>query len=330
VEHAEIKSEGTVIGQVNVTSYSAAEDSIATWMFQSSLFKNSLYSIGIVLLLAVITGILVSRRMSRDLVLTSQLAQSADIGEEMQYPTSKVKEIRIIQQSLELLRARLKLKQKSRKALIDELVHQARTPLTILRTHLEGLEDGVIEMGTEEIKICENQIENVTAIITNMSSLIDAESPIKSQKIEEFELGQLLRQIVNGLRAQFDKKNIDLQITGQEKVILTTDKYKLSQTIYNILTNAYKFTPSSGKVTIHYAVAPDRVVLSIEDNGPGIDKADQTKIFDAYYRKDSGEGTTGDGIGLFIAKENMTGINGSISVQSELNKGSKFILTIPR
>lgn len=330
VDHAEIINDGIVIGQINITKYSSAENSYATWMFQSSLLKNSLYSISIVLVFAVIIGMIISNRMSKDLVQTAEMAQNIDIGNDTPARQSKVKEIRVIQQSLESLQSRLKLKQKSRKALIDQLVHQTRTPLTILRTHLEGIEDGVIDMVPEEIRVCENQIENITAIITNMSSMIDAEKMEAILNIEEFELSQLVKQIVNGLKAQFEKKRIEFKITDYEKVSIKTDKYRLSQVIYNILTNAYKFTEPNGKVYVSYHVNSDNIILTIEDNGPGISKEDQVKIFDAYYKKDVSIGSAGDGIGLYVAKENMTILHGTITVDSNLIKGSKFILTIPR
>lgn len=330
VDHADVTSGGVVLGQVNITKYSSVENSYATWMFQSSLLKNSIYSIGIVLIFAVILGIMISNRMSKALIGTAEMAQNIDLGKDTLVQRSNVKEIRVIQQSLEMLQSRFKLKQKSRKALIDQLVHQTRTPLTILKTHLEGIEDGVIAMDSEEINVCENQIENITAIITNMSSLIDAEKEETTITLEEFELGQLVKQIVNGLKAQFEKKRIDLKFTDYEKVLIKTDKYRLSQTIYNILTNAYKFTEPDGKVTVSYQVNPGHIILKFEDNGPGIRKEDQAKIFDAYFKKDVFTGSAGDGIGLYVAKENMAIINGTITVNSDLGKGSKFTLTIPK
>ncbi|MBC8016651.1 MAG: HAMP domain-containing histidine kinase, partial [Sporomusaceae bacterium] len=330
VDHAEILDGNKIIGQINITKYSSAENSIATWMFQSSLIKNSLYSIGIVLIFAIIIGILVSKKMSRDLINTAEMAQNIDIGNSTVTFHSHVKEIRVIQQSLESLSTRLKLKQKSRKTLIDELLHQVRTPLTILKTHLEGIEDGVIDMTTEEIRVCENQIENLTSIITNMSGMIDAERQDDVLHVENFEFSQLIKQIVNGLKVQFDKKKIDLKIMEQQKVILNTDKYKLSQAIYNILTNAYKFTEPNGRVLLSYKVSSEELILTIEDNGPGISEEVQEKIFDAYYKRDTTINTAGEGIGLYVAKENLTSINGSISVDSELNRGSRFIISIPR
>ncbi|MDF2821227.1 MAG: Sensor histidine kinase [Clostridiales bacterium] len=329
VDHAKIMDGNKVIGQINIVKYSSAENSLATWMFKSSLIKNSMYSIGIVLIFAIIIGILVSKKMSKDLINTADMAQNIDMGNTTTILQSKVKEIRVIQQSLESLRTSLKLKQKSRKTLTDELVHQTRTPLTILKTHLEGIEDGVIDMTPEEIRICEDQIENITSIISNMSGMIDAEKDIDTLKIEEFELSQLMRQIVNGLKVQFEKKDIDLKIMEHKKIILRTDKYKLSQAIYNILTNAYKFTEENGKVSINYFANTDGLTITIEDDGVGITKEDQLKIFDAYYKGNKGVNSSGEGIGLYVVKENLKHINGSVMVESERNKGSKFIVNIP-
>ena len=330
VDSAEIVDGNKVIGQINITKYSSAENSIAAWMFQSSLIKNSLYSIGMVLIFAIIIGILVSKKMSKDLINTANMAQNIDIGNNTANFHSNVKEIRVIQRSLESVRSRLLLKQKSRKALTDELVHQTRTPLTILRTHLEGIEDGVIDMTPEEFRTCENQIENITSIIANMSGMIDAEKQDEVLHIEEFEFSQLMKQIVNGLKVQFEKKKIELKITEQQKVIISTDRYKLSQAIYNILTNAYKFTDPNGRVLLYYQVTSESLILTIEDDGPGISEEEQTKIFNAYYKSDNTGKTAGEGIGLYVAKENLTSINGTISVDSKLNKGSKFIIVIPR
>jgi len=329
-DSADIINGDTIIGKVIITKYSSAENSFAAWMFQNSLLKHSLFSIGIVSLLAVLIGMFVSRKMSRELIRTAEMAQNIEFGNDVPLKQSKVKEIRVIQQSLEALKSRLKLKQKSRKTLIDQLVHQTRTPLTILRTHLEGIEDGVIDMGPDEIRICENQIDNITAIINNMSGMIDAEKIEATLNPEEFELGQMIRQIINGLKAQFEKKGIELRLTENVKILINTDKYRLSQVIYNVLTNAYKFTEPTGSVSVQYQINTSDIVLTIEDNGAGINKEDLGKIFDAYYKKDTTNNSAGEGIGLYIAKENMFMIHGDITAESEKNKGSKFIIRIPK
>lgn len=330
VDSAEIADSGVSLGKLNITRYSSVGNSLATRMFKTALIGNSIFSFGLVLIFVIIVGAIVSKKMSKDLMNTASLALNMDLGNQMNIKLSKVREIRTIQQSLEMLQSRLKLKQTSRKRLVDELVHQARTPLTILKTHLEGFEDGMISMTSEEIKTCEAQIENITSIINNMSRMLDAEKVIDSVKLEEFELSQLLKQIIGGMKIQFDKKQIDLSLSSHQRVILKTDKYKLSQCIYNILTNSYKFTEPNGKVSIAYEAVGEELTIEIEDSGSGIGDEDKKHLFDAYFRGSNSNNISGEGIGLYVVKENLNKINGTISVESELGKGSKFIIKIPR
>lgn len=329
-DFADLTDSGVSLGKLIVTRYSSIGNSMATRMFMASLIGNSILSFLFVLILVIMIGALVSKKMSKDLMYTASLALNMDLGNQLEPRLSKVREIRIIQQSLETLKSRLMLKQTSRKKLVDELVHQTRTPLTILKTHLEGFQDGIISMTPEEIKICEAQIDNITSIVANMSSMIDAETDIDSIKIEEFELNQLIKQIISGLKVQFEKKQIGLNLLNHQKLILKTDKYKLSQSIYNILTNAYKFTGSSGEVSIAYKEAGDCISIAIEDNGSGISENDQIHLFDAYFRGSNSNSIFGEGIGLYVVKENLQKINGTISVESEPGKGSRFTICIPK
>jgi signal transduction histidine kinase len=329
IDNIEIIDGGEIIGQLNITRYSSLESSIVARRFKSSLFLNSLYSIAIVLIMALLIGIFISKKMSKDLANTAKMAHDISVGEDTIAKETNIYEIRTIQQSLETLKNKLKLKSKSRKVLIDELVHQTRTPLTVLQTHLEGFSDNIIEMTPEEIKVCENQIENITAIISNMSNMIDAQKDFDVLSIEEFEITALLKQITNGLKAQFDKKHIVLRLDMNQKVVLKTDKYKLSQIIYNILTNAYKYTGENGEVKLSYTHDKENLKLFIEDNGIGIKKEDLDKIFDAYYRGQSVDIKQGEGLGLYLVKENINKINGIIDVSSKVNEGSKFTISIP-
>lgn len=325
----EITLEDETYGEVHITRYATSAESYAAQMFRSALFQNSMISIVVVILLVLILGALMSRRISQDLIDTAEIAKGIDLGTGIHIRYSKTKEIQSIQQSLASLESRLKLKQKARKKLVDEMVHQTRTPLTILKMHIEGMEDGVIEMTPEEIKVCENQIENLTDIITNISSLIDANNPEGQITPEEFELHQFLKQISNGMRTQFQKKQIDFELRTTEKIKIQSDKYRLGQTIYNILTNAYKFTPAKGSVTMAYTQENGWIKLEIEDTGCGISQEEQKKIFQAYYKKEEGIENQGDGLGLYVAKENIELMQGNIEVDSIEGKGSKFRIYFP-
>lgn len=321
--------DGNVVGRLLVTRYSSIGDSVGTRRFLLSLVTNSALSIGIVVSLALVLGYFLSKRMSKDLVLTAQQAVDIDLGKQSGAPKSRVREIRTIQQSLETLQSRLLLKQTSRKKLVDELVHQTRTPLTILRTHLEGFQDGVISFTPEEVQTCETQIENLSSIITNMSGLIDAEKEVDPPRVSTVEISALIRQIAAGFKTQFEKKSIVFTVEGSHKIVLQTDPYRLSQAVYNLVTNAYKFTNPGGSVVISYRLSGAELVLAVRDTGVGIAPEDKDRIFSAYTRGGNALSTEGEGIGLYIVRENLNRIGGTIDLESAPGKGSTFTIRLP-
>jgi signal transduction histidine kinase len=274
-------------------------------------------------------GFFISKKMSVSLRDTAKIAADIQLGEMASVKSTSIKEIHAIRESLVELSSRLRLKQKSRQVLVDQLVHQTRTPLTILKSHLEAIEDGLLVCNNEEIRIFQDQIENIATIITNMSGMIDASKETDIISIESFDINQMLNQIIIGLKAQFTKKHISLELITSDKLIVRTDKDKLSQSIYNILTNAYKYTNADGAVRVSFIHLDDRVLIKIQDTGIGIAANEIDKIYNAYYRSLKAIQIEGDGIGLYIVKDNIEKIGGNISVTSKPKVGSTFTIEIP-
>ncbi|HZK71398.1 MAG TPA: sensor histidine kinase, partial [Clostridia bacterium] len=196
VDSVEIYDAGVLLGVLNITRYSSLNNSIGSNLFKFALIRNTVFSFAIVLIVLISIGMIISRRMGRDLTNTASQAINIDLGNQSNVKLSKIKEIKIIQQCLQTLNSKLKIKQIGRKRLIDELVHQVRTPLTILKTHLEGFEDGLIEMTPEEIVVCGEQVDNITSIIANMSMMLDANISSESIKPEKVDINALLKQII--------------------------------------------------------------------------------------------------------------------------------------
>ena len=328
VDSFDIIDNGVLLGKLNITKQSSAESSVIAMMFKSRLFINSLISTGFAIVITLLVGAYISKRMSKDLTDTAQLASNIQIGNPLENKPSSIKEINQIQNSLHDLNTRLKIKQKSRKTMVDQLVHQTKTPLTILKSHVEAIEDGVIQISKEELAIFQDQIDHLNNILSNMSTMIDAEKESEILTLETVDIHQLLNQIILGLRSQFDKKGIELKLISTTKVKLMTDPYKLSQVLYNLLTNAYKYT-EKGKVEISVKEDKDTLNISISDTGIGIEPTEISNIFNAYYRGASVTKIPGEGIGLYVVKENLNQLNATIDVQSTLGKGSTFTIKMP-
>ena len=323
-----LKDDEGTWGTIYITRYSSADNSLVARLFKMSLLSNSVRAVMIAMAISASIALIISRLMSKDLKETAILASDIQAGKQVKVEKSIVSEITSIRSSLHDLSTKLRLKQKGRKELTDKLIHETRTPLTIIKTHLEGIEDGVISADLGEIELLKNQVEIITSLITGLSGMIEADVVQDEIIIEEFELNKLLRQIISGLNTQFSNKGLKLTLSSDDKVVMRTDKFKLSQVFYNLLNNAWKYSDAGGQVSISYKRSSEMVTINISDNGSGIDKDELKHIFDAYYRGKTQAGS-GDGIGLYIVKGNMTLLGGEVSVSSTTGVGTEFILSLP-
>lgn len=328
-ERYEIQANGEDMGYLIVSISDSIVNSLVAREFKSSLLNNSIISMVMALVISIVVGYFISKKMSGALKDTAKYAKSIEFDDLEEIEESNIIEVRQIRESLDELSTRLNLKQESRKELIDQLIHQTRTPLTIIKTHVEAIEDGIIEGDQEEMEVIYNEIENISSIISNLSGMIDAQKETDQLNLESVDLSSLMNQIVTGLKGQFDKKQISLNFNSKKNITIVTDRYKLSQILYNLLTNAYKYTEEKGQVHISCGLQDDKISIEISDTGIGISSNDQEKIFNAYYRSSDVVKTQGDGIGLYLVKENIEILNGEVTVKSQLGEGSTFTITLP-
>lgn len=278
---------------------------------------------------AIIISAIVSRFVAKDINNSVKLAQDMQIEEFKRPKQTRISEVNMLNQSLEELDNRLNLKNQYRKEIYDQLHHQSRTPLAILKNQLEGIQDGVIDSSDEEMDTCLAQVDNLINLIDDMKLMIDANKLDRTMNLSTYEFTEILSTVVNGLSKQFENANIRLDVLNHDKHKIIIDKYKFSQILYNLLNNAYKYSKDKGFVIISYHAEDGNLVVKIEDNGIGISEQDQRHVFDAYYRSGSVSDIKGEGIGLFLVKENLEMMNGSIELESELDKGSVFKIRIP-
>ena len=323
-EQYQVLDEGKVLGTLNIMRESSTENSIVARLFKANLVRNSLWAVGAALVIAMFTGYFVSRSMSKGLRDTATMARELELGNNEIASHHYIREINQIRISLSELSQRLLIKSKSRKVLVDQMLHQTRTPLTILKMHLEAIEDGMLALTPDEIKIFTHQVDELTGIIANMSEMIDAEQDDKKVKIESLDLNALVRLIANGLKPQFELKKIQMSLLLDLHEKVDTDRYRISQVIYNLLTNAYKYSYENSVVTIKTSSDEAFVYVDVIDEGMGIATQELNKVFNAYYRISGVGHIQGDGMGLFIVKENLNALNGEIKLSSTLGKGSTF------
>lgn len=323
-----LKQNGTTVGSIQIVRYASVGDSLQATNFQGDMMKNTLWSVIVIVSAALVLGVWISRRMSRELRETALFAAQIEEGGDAPEQEASVHEIRSIQQALQALRQKLRLKQKVRKTMLDELVHQTRTPITILQTRLEALQDGVIPFKPEEAATMHQQVTALTALLSNVNQLMDAHGEVYALQFGEVDMQAFGEKIAAAVAPSFKQKGIAFH-TDIEAQAVITDPHLLSQTLYNIIMNAHKYTEAGGEVTVEGKVADAQYVWSISDTGRGIVADELPHVFEAYYRGTSTAHMEGDGLGLYVAEQHVIRLGGTLSVKSDVGTGTTFNITLP-
>jgi len=314
------------VGILVITRNADVQSSETVRLFKMAMLMGTLLSGAVVLVMSLGLISLSSKRITKDLRNTAQFARSIELGEIKKVEGSKTLEIKALQMSLQNLSNKLKLQKATRKQKTDQLAHETRTPLTILRTNIEGALDGIVEVNESRLESCLSEIENLSILISNMNEVIEYETDEVNVVIRNYDIVKEIKKVIKGLNVQFKKKGLELNYDGPTQFDVNQDSALLNQALYNLLTNAYKFT-NEGRVTVELKqIETTGWSLIVSDTGIGISEDDMERVFDAYYRSLQTSNIDGDGLGLYITKNNVDSIGGALTVESRVGEGSQFTI----
>jgi len=223
----------------------------------------------------------------------------------------------------------------SRREFVANVSHELRTPLTTVKSYAETLLDMSAgdEMQSRFLGTIVKETDRMTRIVKDLLTLsrldMDRDAP---KNYESIDLDSFVRDIVERMRINADSKNQILTYTAVNKTpTFMSDKDRLEQVVINIVSNALKYTSTGGKIEVFTGRIYNDLYIKVVDNGIGIPKENQSRIFERFYRVDKARSrdTGGTGLGLAIAKQIMDNLGGNISITSEYGKGTEVIITIP-
>ncbi len=236
--------------------------------------------------------------------------------------------------SLEVAYDRLKELDQLKTDFFANVSHELRTPLTLSLGPLESL---LRERHRPEV---EEQLEglrrNQLRLLRLINQLLDfakVESGNVQAEFGKEDVAALARRLVGDVEGAAGAKSLEIELAvPSEPVWLYIDREKLEQTLLNLLSNAFKFTPKGGRITVRVRELDQAVEIRVSDTGIGIDPDKIHTIFDRFAQADSSETRryAGTGIGLSLVKTNLELHGGTVDVQSEPERGTTFILSIPR
>lgn len=217
-----------------------------------------------------------------------------------------------------------------RRRLTSDVAHELRTPVANVSSNIEAIIEGVLEPTNERLSSCYNELERITGIITELEKLRQIEGENMILHIGHVDIYELAKEVKLIFENEMSKKNIRCDIIG-EHIDVCVDKDKMSQVLNNPISNAVKYTDNYGNIQITVIQENENVVITVEDNGCGIDDNDIQYIFERFYRTDKSRNrsTGGAGIGLTITRAIVQLHGGTIHVESKKGVGSLFKVTIP-
>ncbi len=217
-----------------------------------------------------------------------------------------------------------------KKDLIANVSHELRTPLTAIKGYLETIEDEPAENQEYYLKIVEKHTDRLINIVNDLLQLSELEKNEQNKDVENIDLKELAKNIIEIFKQRALKKNIDLTLNVPHSIFLKCDPFQIEQMLINLIDNAIKYT-ESGDVTLSIKKNEDKIIINVSDTGIGIPNNNIDRIFERFYVVDKSHSKSmgGTGLGLSIVKHIVLLHNGKIEVNSTPGKGTIFTVTFP-
>lgn len=222
-------------------------------------------------------------------------------------------------------------------AFFTNISHEFRTPLTLIIGPIENLMEGATEKQRAMLGVMRQNAERLLRLINQIMDMRKIDDDKMKLQAGPGDLAQFARAVFDSFGDHARQRRIDYRFEAHPGAIHTLfDRDKVEKMLYNLLSNAFKFTPDGGRIrllveVVHEEALGDAVRLAVEDTGCGIRPEECGRIFDRFYQTDNAthEPTEGTGIGLMLAKDYARLHGGGIAVESEPGRGSHFVVTIP-
>ncbi|MCG5452903.1 HAMP domain-containing sensor histidine kinase [Micromonospora hortensis] len=287
---------------------------------------------GLVLLVTIGFTVLAGIRLTRPLHALTGAAQrmrDGDVAARVRV-TGRDEIARLAEAFNDMAERRERLEQ-LRRAMVSDIAHEMRTPVSNIRGWLEAVEDGV---AAPDRRLLSSLLEEATLlqhVITDLQDLAEADAGALRLHREDVYLTDLLAQVAEAHRAQADRVGVTITVRTGADPQVDADPVRLRQAVGNLVTNAVRHTPSGGRVTLSASATDAEVIVSVTDTGSGISAEDLPRVFDRFWRaeKSRSRQTGGSGLGLAIVRKLTEAHGGTVSATSTPTQGSTFTLHLP-
>ena len=317
--------------------------------YQSALTRDLVIAAAVAGVLALLVSLLVSRRITGPLEELTDAAGDVSAGDlDVRVAPRGDDEVAALAAAFNSMADRLARDEQWRRDMTSDLSQELRTPLATIQSRVEALEDGVVPLTPESLRVIGEEVERLSRLLGALHSLNELESEDLSVEHEPLDLADIAATAAGRQRPAFSAKGVELTEDLRPGVVLG-DTDRLRQVVVNLLDNALTFTPAGGHValSVDLVESPDEgaaggstgsafgrpagssVRLTVTDDGPGVDPVDLPFVFDRFYRAQDARGTSGAGLGLAICRALVEAQGGSIAAGAAPDGGARFTVLLP-
>jgi signal transduction histidine kinase len=288
-------------------------------MFDEGVTEIFAAAMGTAAVVSAVLAVVLARRVARPIDEMSIAARRIAAGDyAARVPRSGTSELASLADSFNEMAASLEDQERVRRDFIVNASHELRTPLTNLQGYLEALRDGVAAPTQEQFASLHEEAERLVRLARSLDSLAAGNGHHSNGRAAPVDVTQTLRTAADVARPSFEARSIRFDTSIPERAKARGDPDRLAQVLSNLLQNAARYTPRSGRVALSAECAGGSVVVTVSNSGDGIPAADLPRVFERFYRveksRDSARG--GAGIGLAIVKQLVEAEGGEVGADS--------------
>ena len=301
--------------------------------FLSALLFITLIGGALTVAVAIVLAVWLSKRITAPVTALTEATQAIALGESTALPVTSSDELGKMSQAFNRMTAALETQRELRRRLINDVAHELNTPLSVIRLEARGLGDGLQTPDDASNNIIA-EVNRLRGLVTDLNWLAETDQGEFRFAFETCPVHDLLTAEVERWQPQSLAREVELSLNAHGDLpSLNLDRMRLSQALGNVIGNAINCTDAGGSVALDARVEDrDALVISVTDDGIGIDPADLPHVFDRFYRTDQSRsrGVGGTGLGLAITRAIVEAHGGTITVASDgLDQGATATLRLP-
>jgi two-component system sensor histidine kinase BaeS len=300
-------------------------------MYDASVTNVVFVALGVAIVASIVLAVVLARMLSAPLAEVGSAARRIAEGDyAARVPRNGPEEIASLADSFNQMAASLERQEQMRRDFIVNAAHELRTPLTNLQGYLEGLRDGVIEADRSTYDSLWEEAERLVRLSRSLDALAEGDAASGRATLRELDLSVAIRAAVELAGPAIERAGLALTLELPDQLPARANPDQLAQVLANLLSNAVRYTPPGGAITVRAERRPTDILVSVVNTGEPIPAADLDRLFERFYRveKSRDRARGGAGIGLAIVRQLVEAAGGRVGAESADGR-NRFWFSLP-